>query len=67
MKRNWLVFVLGALFILFGVLWTLQGTDVMGGSSMSGVTLWAVVGPIVVIAGLVMLGVGFARRRRISR
>jgi hypothetical protein len=31
------------------------------------VTLWAVVGPIVAIAGLVVLGVGFARLRRVSR
>ncbi|MFE1962520.1 hypothetical protein [Streptomyces sp. NPDC056672] len=67
MKKNWLVLVLGALLIFFGVSWTLQGIDVMKGSAMSGVTLWAIVGPIVAIVGLVLLGVGFARRRRVSR
>ena len=67
MKKNWLVLVLGALLIFFGVGWTLQGMDVMKGSAMSGVTLWAIVGPIVAIVGLVLLGVGFARRRRVSR
>ncbi|MGW1616816.1 hypothetical protein ACWCQZ_47020 [Streptomyces sp. NPDC002285] len=67
MKKNWLAFVLGALLILFGVTWTLQGIDVMKGSAMSGATLWAVVGPIVAIIGAVLIGVGVARRRRISR
>ncbi|MFC9842810.1 hypothetical protein ACFWFF_21130 [Streptomyces sp. NPDC060223] len=67
MKKHWLVLGLGVLLIFFGVTWTLQGIDVMQGSAMSGVTLWAVVGPIVAIAGLVLVGVGFARRRRVSR
>lgn len=67
MKKNWLVLVLGVLLIFFGVTWTLQGIDVMQGSAMSGVTLWAVVGPIVALVGLVVLGVGIARRRRVGR
>ncbi|MBW8735809.1 MAG: hypothetical protein JF621_01280 [Streptomyces turgidiscabies] len=67
MKKNWLVLVLGALLIFFGLTWTLQGIDVMKGSAMSGVTLWAVVGPIVALVGLVVLGVGIARRRRVGR
>lgn len=53
--------------VFFGVTWTLQGIDVMKGSAMSGVTLWAVVGPIVALVGLVVLGVGIARRRRVGR
>ena len=67
MKKNWFVLGLGALLIFGGVTWTLQGLDVMQGSAMSGVTLWAVVGPLVAIVGLVVLGVGFARLRRVSR
>lgn len=67
MKKNWLVVALGALLIFGGVNWTLQGLDIMQGSAMSGVTLWAVVGPIVAIVGLVLLGVGVARLRRVSR
>ncbi|UUU36605.1 hypothetical protein JIX56_46120 [Streptomyces sp. CA-210063] len=67
MKKNWLVIAFGAMLIFGGVTWTLQGLDVMQGSAMSGVTLWAVVGPIVAIVGLVLLGVGFARLRRVSR
>jgi len=47
--------VMGAILILAGVLWTLQGLGVVGGSAMSGQTLWAVVGPIVVVVGAVVL------------
>jgi hypothetical protein len=42
---------LGALLILVGLIWTLQGLDVLGGSVMSGMTLWAIIGPIVAILG----------------
>lgn len=45
----------GVLLILVGALWTLQGVGVVGGSVMSGVTLWAIIGPIVAIAGIVLL------------
>jgi hypothetical protein len=43
--------VVGVALILVGVVWTLQGLDVMGGSGMSGNALWAVVGPIVALIG----------------
>ncbi|MEU1343986.1 hypothetical protein [Streptomyces sp. NPDC005827] len=67
MKKNWIILALGVLLVFSGVTWTLQGIDVMKGSAMSGTTLWAVVGPIVALVGVVLLGVGLARRRRISR
>jgi len=59
---SWLYIVLGILLVLVGGVWTLQGLDVMGGSAMSGVTLWAVVGPIVLIVGLLVLWRGLRRR-----
>jgi hypothetical protein len=60
---KWVFLVVGVLLVLTGVVWTLQGLDVLGGSAMSGVTLWAIVGPIVAIAGLVLAFLG-ARRMR---
>jgi hypothetical protein len=54
---------LGVLLVLVGLIWTLQGLDVLGGSVMSGVTLWAIVGPIVAILG-VWLVVGAVRARQ---
>lgn len=44
--------VVGVLLLASGVLWTLQGFGVVQGSVMSGVTLWAVVGPLVSVAGI---------------
>jgi hypothetical protein len=52
---------LGGILFAVGVLWTLQGLDLVGGSSMSGVRVWAVVGPFVALIGLV---VAFGARRR---
>jgi hypothetical protein len=54
MKRN-LLMVLGVLLLLVGALWTLQGLGVVGGSAMSDVRLWAVVGPLVAVAGAAVL------------
>jgi hypothetical protein len=38
-KRSWLVLVLGGVLTLFGVVFTLQGLDVVPGSPMSGLTV----------------------------
>ncbi|WP_214107948.1 hypothetical protein [Acrocarpospora catenulata] len=54
---------LGALLALVGAVWTLQGLGYIGGSFMSGDTTWAIIGPIVLVCGLV-LAVWAARRRR---
>ncbi len=43
--------ILGGLLVLAGVIWTLQGLGVIGGSVMSGVTAWAVIGPCVAAVG----------------
>ena len=45
----------GVVLLLVGVLWTLQGVGAVGGSAMSGVTLWAIVGPIVALVGAYLL------------
>ena len=49
---------LGILLVLVGALWTLQGLGVVGGSVMSGVTLWAIIGPLVVLVGLALVVTG---------
>jgi hypothetical protein len=60
---RWVWLVVGVLVFLMGALWTLQGFDVVGGSAMSGVTLWAIVGPIVAVIGLVLAGIGLRKPR----
>jgi hypothetical protein len=48
---------------LFGLLWALQGFGVVGGSPMSNTTTWSIIGPIVVVVG-VLIAVTGARRRK---
>jgi hypothetical protein len=45
----------GALMFLVGGLWTLQGLGYVGGSFMSGATIWAVIGPVVAGLGVAMV------------
>ena len=65
--KGWLPMSLGVLAIVIGALWTLQGLDVVTGSRMSDVQTWAIVGPIVAAAGLVLVVVGVRRRSRAKR
>ena len=53
--------IVAAVLIVLGALWALQGLGVIGGCAMSGNTMWAVIGPIVVIVGI---GVGLVALRR---
>lgn len=54
MKKTALV-VVGAVLVLAGVTFGLQGLGVIGGSAMSGKTVWALIGPVLAVVGLVVL------------
>ncbi|SCG65650.1 hypothetical protein [Micromonospora inositola] len=56
--KGWVSVVVGALLLVAGLVWALQGLDVFAGSAMSGKSMWAVIGPIVAVVGLVLLVVG---------
>jgi hypothetical protein len=56
-----LLLLVGVLIMLAGVVFTLQGVGVLGGSSMSGAPLWAAVGPVIAVAGLVIGTVALRR------
>jgi hypothetical protein len=47
--------VVGILLCLIGVVWFLQGINVLPGSFMTGQTQWAVYGAIAFVAGLVLV------------
>jgi hypothetical protein len=56
------VLVVGGLLVaVAGVVFTLQGVGVIGGSFMSGTTFWAVAGPLIALAGLALAAVGLRR------
>ena len=54
--------VVGALCLLMGCVWFLQGINILPGSFMTGQIRWAVYGAIAVVAGLAVLT--RANRRR---
>ena len=47
--------VAGALAVLMGTIWFLQGINVLPGSFMSGQVRWAVYGAIAIVLGVMML------------
>ena len=62
--RGTLPATLGALMVVVGVVWTLQGLGYLNGSAMTGVALWAIVGPVVAGLGVALIYVGVGRSRR---
>jgi hypothetical protein len=60
-KPLWVV--AGVVMVLIGLLWTLQGLDIITGSSMSGTTTWSIIGPIVLLVGAFIMSVGIRGRR----
>lgn len=59
---RWLHVGLGALLLLIGAVWTLQGANLLGGSFMAGSRLWLAIGIVCVVAGVALLARGLRRR-----
>lgn len=53
--------VVGALLVLAGGVWFLQGVGILPGSFMTGQLRWALYGAIAIVLGVLLLV--FARRR----
>jgi hypothetical protein len=64
MKRSWPFLVPGVILAAAGLVWTLQGFNVLQGSVMSGSSTWSTIGPIVLVIGVVLIVIGVVRRRR---
>ncbi|HYM38531.1 MAG TPA: hypothetical protein VEY12_00095 [Thermoplasmata archaeon] len=50
--------VLGVLALLVGVVWILQGTDILMGSFMSGNSFWLAAGVVAALLGLGLVALG---------
>ena len=61
--KNWAFVVVGAVLFLVGLVWTLQGLDIVKGSFMSGAKLWLAIGLLIGIGGLFLLNSGIRRVR----
>lgn len=60
-KPMWVI--VGVVLALLGLLWSLQGFGVIGGSVMSGTTTWSIIGPIVLVVGVAVAAAGVRGRR----
>jgi hypothetical protein len=56
----------GALITVAGIIFALQGLGYIGGSAMTGVTFWAVAGPLIALAGIALAAFGLRHRRSAS-
>ena len=56
--------IVALLLVLVGIVWIGQGTGLIGGSAMSNVGLFAVIGALLVVGGVV---IGVRERRLASR
>ncbi|GLY63648.1 hypothetical protein [Amycolatopsis taiwanensis] len=61
MKR-WVLLVVGVVLALIGVLWTLQGSNIITGSGMSGQRQWFLIGLIALVVGIGLV-ISQARRK----
>ena len=56
--RKTLPVTLGLVMLVVGAVWTLQGLGYLTGSPMTGVQVWAIVGPILAGFGIALAYVG---------
>jgi len=54
--------IVGIILVLLGGLWILQGSNVIGGSVMSGQSQWLYIGIVVLIVGVIALWWTYRRR-----
>ena len=64
--RSGVLTAAGVVLTIAGVIWALQGFGVIGGSFMSGDSVWAIIGPIVAAIGLFLAVIGVRRARSAS-
>ncbi len=57
-----LAVAMGVVMILTGAAWTAQGMGYLEGSPMTGVEIWATIGPILAGFGVALVWVGLRRR-----
>jgi hypothetical protein len=63
--KRWTFMIVGIVLLVAGVIFMLQGLDVLGGNGgMNGNKTWAVLGPIIAIVGIVALVAGARARSR---
>jgi uncharacterized integral membrane protein len=63
---KWIFIIVGALLILIGGVWVLQGTNVLTQGEMAGHMKWTLIGGILAAAGIAFVVIG-SRRKKATR
>jgi hypothetical protein len=62
---RWFWLILGGLLAISGVVWTLQGLDLIGQTGgMNGQRIWAIIGPITAIIGVLLFRLGMRMKKK---
>ncbi len=62
---KWLLNIVGTILLLVGIVWLLQGVNILPGSFMSGHLIYSFLGIIVGIIGAAILAYNSRRRRTV--
>jgi hypothetical protein len=62
---KWILIIVGALLVLLGGVWVLQGMYVLTQGVMAGDMKWTYIGGILAVAGAALIVLGALRRKKI--
>jgi hypothetical protein len=62
---KWILIIVGALLVMLGGVWLLQGTYVLTQGVMAGDMKWTYIGGILALAGVALIVIGALRRKKI--
>lgn len=60
---RWVGRIIGVLAVIIGIVWLLQGLNILGGSGMSGKLIFAVIGAIVAVVGVILIATSLRPRK----
>ncbi len=61
MRLGTVAVIVGVIVFLIGLVWLLQGLNVLPGSFMTGSQFWAGAGAVSMVMGLLAIGIGITR------
>ena len=61
---KWVLIILGILILVIGVVWALQGSNVLAYGQMAGHRKWIAIGGVLGVVGIILIIVGSRVRAR---
>jgi hypothetical protein len=67
MKPSISLNILAAILITVGIIWGLQGADILQGSAISGVERWVIIGTAYILTGIGFLMYNYRQRLNLDK